>query len=217
MTTTKKTFLSYINRQTFAVFFPVAHFTLNKIKTLKRLLSSMAAHAIDQLTTAIWKFAVNFFGNLLTHLSVFYFDLDPIKDLGTGNSVADIEKLYSTNPQSQLKDYGLFPTPFNLYYLIPLLCALAIDFDSLFLVVVQYGGRYNASGMPELFTHRIAPQAYWDLSDVIYNTGIAIQMVTFTTLTFHPQVPSGRLMWAVRCRKAEQTRIFCGRKCKVLI
>ena len=177
----------------------------------------MAGHTVDQLTTTIWKFASKLFGNLFTHLSVFYFDLDPIKDLGTGNSVADIEKLYRASPQSQFKDYGLFPVAFNINYLIPLLCVLAIDLDSFFLVVVQYGGRYNASGMPELFTHRISPQAYWDLCDIIYTTGIAIMLVTFATLTFHPQVPHRKLMWAVQGRKAEQTRIYCNGKCKIKV
>ena len=71
----------------------------------------MAGHPIDKLTTAIWKAVYHLFGNLFAYLSIFYFDLDPIKDLGTGNSVANIGKLYFRNPQSQLKITACFPFP----------------------------------------------------------------------------------------------------------
>ena len=144
-----------------------------------------------------------------THLSVFYFDLDPIKDV---NSVANINYI---TPQSQLKNYGIFPIKFNIHYLTPFLLMFAIDIDSLYVIFIQYG-KYNDTGMPELFTHKITPMGFWDLSDIIINTGIAMEMFIYINLSIKPQVAPNLIMYVVQDAKSKKSRIYYNKKCMYL-
>lgn len=138
----------------------------------------------------------------------FYFDQDTILE---SESLSQCIKIQATQPLQQLRLFSWIKI--NLHYLFPLLVQLYMELDNFYIIVIKYGGHYEADAMPELITHRILEKDFWDICDVLINCGIAQATLIYATLALCPSLDSRGFMFAI-CNGAtkERRRIFSNGK-----
>lgn len=125
-----------------------------------------------------------------SHLLSHYFPMDSIKQV---NSLAKVP-----TTADQLRS-PRFKARFwlKIQYLLPFVSLLLLNVDSLY-VLSLYGWRYNATGMPELFTHKVFPFILWPQADGEMFMGIETEQIIYGLFLFTAVMPPRCITYLVR-------------------
>ena len=145
------------------------------------------------------------FGSIRAHLKAHHFALDPIKDCDSIDQVPTEFDLTQTLSERILQ---------NVHYFVPFLSLVILDLDN---IRVMYNAdfKYNETGIPDLFTHKIYPPELWLQGDVVANIGTQVEMLCFGLLALTPQLDPRYCLYAVFDSREGSTKIYSNGKGKL--
>ena len=138
---------------------------------------------ISLISKPIWVI----FGLLREHLRAHHFALDPIKDCASIDEVpTEFDRTQSMKERMRQ----------NVHYFVPFVSLVCLNLDTI-RVMYGVGFKYNSTGIPELFTHKIYPRELWFQGDMVANVGIQVEMLCFGLLAFTAQLDPRYCLYAV--------------------
>ena len=125
-----------------------------------------------------------------SHLRSHYFPMDSVKQV---NSLAEVPTTADQLRSPRLKARFWL----KIQYLLPFVSLLLLNVDSLY-VLSLYGWRYNATGMPELFTHKVFPFVLWPQADGEMFMGIETEQIIYGLFLFTAVMPPRCITYLVK-------------------
>lgn len=144
------------------------------------------------------QFAFNYMfktiSTLLIRLKALHFALDPIQDCST---LDEMPTEHAILKATELKESLIKRFWTNIHYFIPFLSMIYINLDTVWILSKAHFV-YNATGIPDLFTHSIYPPEFWLQGTMITSIGIQTEMFCFGMLSLNPQLDPRHCLYAVR-------------------
>ena len=140
---------------------------------------------------------------LYAHIKAHHFAQDTIKDCASLDEM--LSELSDQSPSLRVRIRK------NVHYLVAFVSLVILDLDNI-RVMYNAGFKYNSTGLPELFTHKIYPRELWLQGDVVANIGSQTIMLVMALLTLAPPLDPRYCLYAVRDPEDGRIKIYANGK-----